>query len=149
MKRLAFFTILIFIITSCSDKTEIPESGVVNGNMLQSLVNEAVSGSIGANRLLSGLIDDEVSGRQDYNQIKIDSFYLEGRTFFFFFFEYPNPTLNLFAVYDQYLEFYLLDESLNGNITAKWKKLDDKNLILVSEKFVSKDHLKLERLSMY
>ncbi|NNG26297.1 MAG: hypothetical protein HKM87_02120 [Ignavibacteriaceae bacterium] len=149
MKRLTFFLVLIFIITSCSDKTEIPESGVVDGNMLQSLVNEAVSGSLGANRLLSGLIDDDVSERRDYNQVKIDSFYLDGRTFFSVIVEYPNPALNLFAVYDQYLKFYLLDESLNGNITAKWKKLDDNNLIIVSEKFRSKDRLKLERLSIY
>ena len=149
MKWLTFFLVLILIVTSCSDKTEIPESGVVNGNMLQSLVNEAVSGSIGANRLLSGLIDGDVSERRDYNQVKIDSFYLEGKTFFSVIVEYPNPALNLFAVYDQYLEFYLLDKSLNGNITAEWKKLDDKNLILVSEKFISKDILKLERLSIY
>jgi len=149
MKLLTFFLVLILIVASCSDKTEIPESGVVDGNMLQSLVNEAVSGSIGANRLLSGLIDDNISGRRDYNLVKIDSFYLEGRTFFSVIVEYPNPALNLFAVYDQHLEFYLLDKSLNGNITAKWKKLDDKNLILVSERFTSKDLIKLERLSIY
>lgn len=149
MRLLNFCLVLIFIAASCSDKTEIPENGVVNGNMLQSLVNEAVSGSIGANRLLSGLIDDDVPERRDYNQIDIDSFYLEGRTFFSVIVEYPNPALNLFAVYDQYLEFYLLDKSLNGNITSKWKKLDDKNLLLVSEKFISKDYLKLERLSIY
>ncbi len=149
MKLLTFFLVLILIATSCSDKTEMPESGVVDGNMLQSLVSEAVSGSIGANRLLSGLIDDDVSERRDYNQVKIDSFYLEGRTFFSVIVEYPNPALNLFAVYDQHLKFYLLDKSLNGNITAKWKKLDAKNLILVSERFISKDLLKLERLSIY
>ncbi len=149
MRLLTFCLVLIFIAASCSDKTEISESGVVNGNMLQSLVSEAVSGSIGANRLLSGLIDDDVSERRDYNQVEIDSFYLVGRTFFSVIVEYPNPALNLFAVYDQYLEFYLLDKSLNGNITAKWKKLDDKNLILVSEKFISKDYIKLERLSIY
>jgi hypothetical protein len=149
MRLLTFCLVLIFIAASCSDKTEIPENGVVNGNMLQSLVSEAVSGSIGANRLLSGLIDDDVPERRDYNQIDIDSFYLEGRIFFSVIVEYPNPSLNLFAVYDQYLEFYLLDKSLNGNITSKWKKLDDKNLILVSEKFVSKDYIKLERLSIY
>ena len=149
MKLLTFFLAFIFIVASCSDKTEIPETGVVDGNMLQSLIIEAVSGSIGANRLLSGLIDDDVSGRRDYNQVKIDSFYLEGRTFFSVIVEYPNPALNLFAVYDQYLEFYLLDKSLNGNITAGWKMLKDKKLILVSEKFKSKDIIKLERLSIY
>jgi len=149
MKLLTFSLAFIFIATSCSDKTEIPESGVVDGNMLQSLIIEAVSGSIGANRLLSGLIDDDVSGRRDYNQVKIDSFYLEGRTFFSVIVEYPNPALNLFAVYDQYLEFYLLDKSLNGNITAGWKMLKDKKLILVSEIFKSKDIIKLERLSIY
>lgn len=149
MKLLNFFLVFILIVTFCSDKTEIPESGVVDGNMLQSLVNEAVSGSIGANRLLSGLSDDDASERRDYNQVKIDSFYLEGRTFFSVIVEYSNPALNLFAVYDQYLEFYLLDKSLNGNITAKWEKLDGKNLILVSERFISKDILKLERLSIY
>ena len=149
MRLLTFYLVLIFIAASCSDNTEVPESGVVNGNMLQSLVSEAVSGSIGANRLLSGLIDDDVPERRDYNQIDIDSFYLEGRTFFSVIVEYPNPSLNLFAVYDQYLEFYILDKSLNGNITSRWKKLDDKNLILVSEKFISKDYLKLERLSIY
>jgi len=149
MKLLTFSLAFIFIAASCSDKTEIPENGVVDGNMLQSLIIEAVSGSIGANRLLSGLIDDDVSGRRDYNQVKIDSFYLEGRTFFSVIVEYPNPALNLFAVYDQHLEFYLLDKSLNGNITAGWKMLKDKKLILVSEKFISKDIIKLERLSIY
>ncbi len=75
MRLLTFCLVLIFIAASCSDKTEISESGVVNGNMLQSLVSEAVSGSIGANRLLSGLIDDDVSERRDYNQVEVDSFY--------------------------------------------------------------------------
>ncbi len=146
------FTIILFLIiifTCCSDKPEIPESGVVNGEMLQSLVVDALSGSLGANRLLSGLIDDDFSGRQDFNQLKIDSFYLEGRTYFSIIIEYPNPELNLFAVYDQYLKFFLLDKSLNGNITARWKKLDDKNLILLSEKFISKENLLLERLTLY
>jgi len=149
MRLVTLFLLFIFIATSCSDKTEIPESGVVDGNMLQSLVSEAVSGSIGANRLLSGLIDDDVSERRNYNQVKIDSFYLGGKIFFSVIIEYPDPALNLFAVYDQYLKFYLLDKSLNGNITAKWKKLDDKNLILVSERFISKDLLQLERFSIY
>jgi hypothetical protein len=149
MKLSTLLLVLILIVTSCSDNTEVPESGIVNGNMLQSLVREAVSGSIGANRLLSGLIDDDVSERQNFNQVKIDSFYLEGKIFFSVVVEYPNPTLNLFAVYDQYLTFYLLDKSLNGNITAKWKNLEDKHIILVSERFISKDILNLERLSIY
>jgi hypothetical protein len=63
--------------------------------------------------------------------------------------EYPEPELNIFAIYDQDSRFYLLDKSLNGNITMEWAQKGTKNFCFVQERFLTKDVLNIERLSMY
>ena len=141
--------ILIFIgaLFCCSDNNSKFEE--VNGNTLKLLVDSALKGSITANQRLSGLIDADNIIKENYNQLKIDSITIDGKKFFSILAEYPNPKLNILAIYDNYLNFYLLDRSLNGNLSGEWKTFDSKIFLVVSEKFKSKDLLKIDRKSLY
>ncbi len=136
----------IFVISCSGNNSEKEE---IYGSTLNSLVDSALKGSIAANQRLSGLIDSDKIIQQNYNKLKIDSTLINGNKFFSVLVEYPNPKLNLLAIYDNYLNFYFLDKSLNGNLAEEWKDLDGKTYLIVSEKFISKDILKLGRTSFY
>jgi hypothetical protein len=146
MRAIISFLILAVLFCFCSDRSE---SSKANSGQLQSLVVQALSGNSNANKSLSGLIDSDHIGKNQYNQLKIDSAIVDNKIFYSILLEYPEPILNLFAVYDEDLRFYLLDNSLNGNISVEWKPVNRKNIIFVQEKFLTKDVLALNRLSIY
>ncbi len=150
MVKIKLYSIIILIaltLASCSNDDFTNEE--VNGQALKSLVRSALKGSIAANQRLSGLVDDDKIITENYNQLKIDSITLNGKKFYSVLAEYPNPKLNILAIYDSYLNFYLLDKSLNGNLAEEWKTFGSKTYLVVSEKFKSKDLLNLERTSLY
>ena len=150
MGKIKLYSIIILLaltLVGCSDDDFTNEE--VNGQALKSLVDSALKGSIAANQRLSGLVDADKIIKENYNQLKIDSITFNGNKFYSVLVEYPNPKLNILAIYDHYLNFYLLDKSLNGNLAEEWKIFGGKTFLVVSEKFKSKDLLKLERTSMY
>lgn len=150
MGKIKLYSIVVLIaltLVGCSDDDFTNEE--VNGQALKSLVDSALKGSIAANQRLSGLVDADKIINENYNQLKIDSITFNGNKFYSVLAEYPNPKLNILAIYDHYLNFYLLDKSLNGNLAEDWKISGGKTFLVVSEKFKSKDLLKLERTSMY
>ncbi len=150
MGKIKLYSIVVLIaltLVGCSDDDFTNEE--VNGQALKSLVDSALKGSIAANQRLSGLVDADKIINENYNQLKIDSITFNGNKFYSVLAEYPNPKLNILAIYDHYLNFYLLDKSLNGNLAEDWKIFGGKTFLVVSEKFKSKDLLKLERTSMY
>lgn len=150
MGKIKLYSIIILLaltLVGCSDDDFTNEE--VNGQALKSLVDSALKGSIAANQRLSGLVDADKIIKENYNQLKIDSITFNGNKFYSVLVEYPNPKLNILAIYDHYLNFYLLDKSLNGNLAEEWKIFSGKTFLVVSEKFKSKDLLKLERTSMY
>jgi hypothetical protein len=125
------------------------DENTLNSAKLQSLVLSALKGDQKANHQLSGLIDDIHFGRIDFNQLNIDSSYMNKKYYYSLLIEYPEPALNLFAIYDNSQRFYLLDKSLNGNITVEWAQQGTRNFCFVQERFLTKDVLSIDRLSMY
>ena len=135
---------------SCSDKQNEGEPEKINGKILSKLSEDALWGSEKANYQLSGLVKPDTPTPNEYNQLKIDSIVSkEGIKFYSILIEYPNPIHNVLAVYDENLLLYLLDNSLNGNIVTEWRNISGKIYLIASENFVSKDILKLSRISLY
>lgn len=63
--------------------------------------------------------------------------------------EYPNPVYNRFAVYDENLKSYLIDKSLNGQLSEKIINIKGKTYAQVDEGFLTKDVIQLNRISLY
>jgi hypothetical protein len=141
------FTILTLaglFLTSCSSDNE-----QIDKSVLEKLVTEAISGNPDANLKLQGLISDKHIGKKDYNQLFIDELKSGSDTYFSIILEYADPKLNLFAIYDDQMNLYLVDKSLNGYLNSKWLENGSKKFVLLQEQFLTKDVLSIERLSIY
>lgn len=149
LKQILILSLTIIILTGCSDKKDTQKRTKINGRSLSALVEEALWGSDEANYELSGLVSPGTPPPGQFNKLKIDSVFLNNSKFFSVLIEYPNPLFNTLAVYDEKLNLYLLDNSLNGNITVHWDALSGKKYLIAYENFVSKDILKLGRISLY
>jgi hypothetical protein len=149
-KNLLIILFALLFLYSCSDKPKEEEPEKINGKILSKLVEDALWGSEIANYRLSGFVLPDTPPPSKYNQLKIDSAVnREGIKLYSILIEYPNPLHNMLAVYDEYLSLYLLDNSLNGNIVTEWENISGKLYLVASENFVSKDILKLSRISLY
>lgn len=121
----------------------------INQTELRKLIIDGIAGDEDANFRLKGLLSTNHIGKSDYNQLYIDSLYIVNKHFYSVLLEYVDPTLNLFAIYDSDFNFYLLDKSLNGYLSSEWAELENRIFVFVQERFLSKDILALERLSIY
>ena len=141
---LAIVTIIIFTLSCCTDSDE-----RINSIKLRELVLHAIAGDYDANLSLNGLISTKHVGINDYNQFTINEFTLNNKNYFYVILEYTDPTLNLFAIYDADLNFYLLDKSLNGNLSAEWSTSGSRLFVFLQERFLTKDVVSLDRFSIY
>jgi hypothetical protein len=137
-------TILAFVFFGCGSGNK-----EVDKSKLSKLVTEAIAGDEDANEALQGLISSKHFGKNDYNQLTIDGFKLNDKQYYSVLLEYPDPTLNLFAIYDSELNFYFLDKSLNGNLSVEWATSGKRLFVFLQERFLTKDVLSLDRLSIY
>jgi hypothetical protein len=145
--RKFFFTFIalsILVFSGCGSEGE-----QINESELRKLIIEATAGDTDANARLKGLLGTNHIGKSDYNQLYIDSLYIGDKHFFSVLLEYFDPSLNLFAIYDGNLNFFLLDKSLNGYLNSEWNKMGDRKFVFVQERFLTKDILTLDRLSIY
>ena len=142
-----FFTILILavlLISGCgSDSERIDKSGIEN------LINEAIAGDQDANAKLQGLLTSKHIGKSDYNQLFIDEHQTNDKIYYSVILEYSDPRLNVFAIYDDNLNFYLLDKSLNGYLNSEWAEVGTRKFVFLQERFFTKDVLSIDRLSIY
>jgi hypothetical protein len=142
---LPIILIITFVITCCSsNKIE-----QVNSFTLHQLINKALTGDAEANSYLKGLFSYKHINKTEYYQLSIDSFQIDTKKYYSVLLEYPDPMLNLFAIYDNRLNLYLIDKSLNGNLSDEWIQIGARNFCFVQEKFLTKDILNLDRLSIY
>jgi hypothetical protein len=139
-----FITLSVLVSAGCSSDNE-----HINQVELRKLIIEATAGDTDANEKLKGLLSVKHIGKSDYNQLYIDSLNIGDRHYFSVLLEYFDPTLNLFAIYDDNLNFFLLDKSLNGYLSSEWIKMRDRKFVFVQERFLTKDVLSLDRLSIY
>ena len=142
-----FFTVLTvftLVFLACSS-----DSNQKSRPNLRKLIIEAIAGESNANVQLQGLISTDHIGNTDFNQLQIDSLFANGKYYYSVLLEYFDPTLNLFAIYDDNLQFYLMDKSLNGYLNSEWVELDRRKFVFVQERFLTKDVLNIYRFSIY
>lgn len=141
---IAILSILTITYSGCSSGDK-----EVDSTKLRTLITEAIAGDYDANESLKGLLSSKHTGKNDYNQLTIDDFKLNDKQYYSVVLEYPDPTLNLFAIYDSEFNFYLLDKSLNGNLSVEWATSGSRLFVFLQERFLTKDVLSLDRLSIY
>lgn len=112
------------------------------------LVNKAIEHDANANAQLSNLVD---LNQQKVTYIKkiIDTIRLNYRKYYYVLLEYNEPEYNRFAVYDEKLNMFMLDKSLNGEITIMPFFKDDAKFIGIEENYMSKSVYVLSRFSLY
>jgi hypothetical protein len=145
--RKFFFTVII--LSALNFQGCDSDSEQINQAELRKLIIQATAGDTDANERLKGLLSSRHIGKSDYNQLYIDTLSIGNKHFFSVLLEYFDPTLNLFAIYDSNLNFFLLDKSLNGYLSSEWIKMGDRKFVFVQERFLTKDILRLDRLSIY
>lgn len=118
-------------------------------NKFQAAVTAAMNGNAVYNDSLHGLFDLNTSSTDASNMVHIDSTIVNKAKYYTLLIEYPNPLYNRFAVYDTLFRLLLLDKSLNGNLSQKFTGNDLMSFVAVTEKFRSKDSIKLERVNLY
>jgi hypothetical protein len=138
---IAFFTLAF---SACSSDDE-----NLNSAKLRELVLQSLDGNYEANVKLKGFIDPEIMRRKDFNSIRIDSGYINKKYYYSVLLEYFDPLLNRFAIYDNQLRLCLIDKSLNGNLSAEWIAKENRSFVFVQERFLTKDVLTIDRLSIY
>jgi len=138
------FAILAFVFSACSTSDE-----NLNSAKLRSLVLQALDRNQEASVELKGLVDPKLISRKDFNSIRIDSGLVNRKYYYSVLLEYFDPLLNRFAIYDDELRLYLIDKSLNGNLSVEWAEKDGRYFVFLQERFLTKDVLNLDRLSIY
>jgi hypothetical protein len=142
---LSFFALL----TGCN-KNEVIPSREVNEDVISDLVFKAVSGDMQANDYLSNIIDVSLPLSDNYNYSKVERFTTAGGNLIFtLLLENKNPIYNRFAVYDSAMNLLLVDKSLTGNLSLTSLTNGKLFFIALNEKFISKDTLQIERISLY
>jgi len=141
---LSFLTITLLIFAACN-----AENGKITKSGLEQLITDAIAGNQEANQKIHDLISVKQRGDRNFNQIFIDELNTGLKTYYSVIIEYPDPRLNLFAIYDKNLNIYLIDKSLNGYLNSKWEENGSKKYVFVQEQFLTKDVLSVDRFSIY
>lgn len=148
MKSLHYL-LLIVLIYGCKGEENGNLNERINTFSLRNLVTEAIDSSVIANNKLANLVDYSPDFNKNYNSVIVDSLITGSRTYYYVLLENPNPLHSRFAVYDSQLNPLLMDKSLNGNIFIENISASGKDFIRIEEAYLSKDTLKLNRLSLY
>lgn len=143
--------ILTFVLIGCFRSEEpVQEVTSINSLTLRELVRQASESNRESNDKLSGIFDESFPINKNYNKLLTDSIQIiDGKTLFYVMLEYSNPLYNRFAVYDKYLNLYLMDKSLNGDFAFEIVTQDSQKYARIVESFLSRDIINLKRLSLY
>ncbi|MEJ2271865.1 MAG: hypothetical protein P8X91_05190 [Candidatus Bathyarchaeota archaeon] len=135
---------IIALLLNCTQQNTNTASERINGNKLELLVKDAIRGNAISNFKLSGFLISYTPPGENYNKLIIDSTVTSsGIKLYSVLLEFPNPVFNILAVYDENLSLYLQDNSLNGNIAVVWENISEKQYLVSSENFLSKDRIEL------
>lgn len=143
------FILVTLAITALSLVRCSSDSDKINKDDFRSLIVEAIAGDSEANAKLPGFLTSKHISKTDFNNLSIESLNINNKTFYSVLLEYYDPTLNLFAIYDDHMNMYLLDKSLNGYLSSEWNVIGNRKFVFVQERFLTKDVLSLDRLSIY
>lgn len=146
LKYFLIFTFFILLAGCEEQKKETPF--LVNGNSIQTLIENSINGDMNSKKILNGLLTFETS-LNSFNKILIDSIEINNDNYYTILLENQNPVYNLFAIVDKNLNLILKDESLNGYLNLNFKKSGSRRFAIISEEFKSKDVIDLKRISYY
>ncbi|WP_290661897.1 hypothetical protein [Ignavibacterium sp.] len=151
MKKFITFSIIsvVLIFFSCQFNKEEKTSALIDGKKILSMITIALDSTDVSGNPIVGLFEKAKDKSFTYNKIEIDSFVLNNRKFYSVLLEHPVPAYNLFAVIDDSLNLLLKDVSLNGYISARWKKINNTFAIEIKEEFKSYEIFNLHRYSLY
>lgn len=142
---LIFITVAAF--SGCTTESDVKP---FTGNDLFKLVESAVAGNEAVNARLGELFDYSLPLPGQWNTFYLDSITAKNRLkFYYLLLENPNPVYNRFAVYDSLGHLYLMDKSLNGNLSVFTGQLDSIPYFRVTESFRTKDTIIVRRLNLY
>ncbi|MCL5029244.1 MAG: hypothetical protein M1480_09530 [Bacteroidetes bacterium] len=148
--KIILFAFLL-IISGCSlfNKTK-ETSNIYYSSGIENLILKAIGGDTTANKSLGYFTDLNLPLNSNYNDFSVDSLIISsGKKYFLALISFPNPIYNRFAVYDSTLRLYILDKSLNGYLDDSVFNLNKQKMVRVSERFISKDTLKVHRVSLF
>lgn len=120
-----------------------------DGQRIESLFISANTGSKTANDSLSGFIDVSIPLPPPFNLLFLDSIEVGRKKFYALLVEFDNPVFNTFTVYRSDGKIYIVDRSLNGFLKLAKSADGGHNFFKVEENFLSKDSIKLGRVSIY
>ncbi len=143
--------VFLFLISGCSLFNKFKEtSKVYYSTDIKNLIQQSISGDTIANKNLGNFTDLNLPVNTDFNNFSFDSVRINsGKKYFLVLISFPSPIYNRFAVYDSTLRLYLLDKSLNGYLDDSVLEMNKQKIIRVSENFISKDTLKVNRISLF
>src|SRR5574338_337458 len=122
LKYFLIFTFFILLAGCEEQKKESPF--LINGNSIQSLIENSINGDMNSKKILNGLLTFETS-LNSFNKILIDSIEINNDNYYTILLENQNPVYNLFAIVDKNLNLILKDESLNV-----YKNLNQRMLLI-------------------
>lgn len=138
---------LSLLVTACREK---PVVSSYSGKRIKQMISAAMNGNLAVNDTLGKLFDPNLPVTNNFHQYYFDSLTVQGKQkFFFAVLEFPNPLYNRLVIYDSLLNVYLMDKSLNGNLTVNVSADSLFPLIQITEAFRSKDSIRLQRLNLY
>ncbi len=147
--KISSLILLIFALAFTACKKEIKEEPFVfNGASFLELVTEAINGNEAIKKNLQGLHNFSAP-LNSYNKILVDSILINNTRYYALLMENQDPLHNLFAIVDNDLNVLIKDESLNGYLNLNFKKSGSRIFAVVTEDFISKESVKLKRISYY
>jgi hypothetical protein len=142
MKKLFILSLSLFSLWGCWGESDFSQ------DKMKLLVLSAAEGSRTANDSLKGLFPQRSNpGMPD--GIEVDTLSISGRLFYGVTVQFKNHFNNRFALYDELLNCYLIDKSLNGTLELRVNNEHNFRYFSVEETFYSNDKTQLKRLSIF
>lgn len=142
--------LIILLLLNIACETEKKDTFRFNGKELYKIITAYLAGDSTSYSLVGFLFNNANPQHIKLNEFKVDSLILPGnKTIYSLLFESQNPVYNLFALIDDKMNVLLKDNSLNGNLSGSFNKIENNDLFILQESFKSKDTFNLKRTSLY
>lgn len=144
----AVLVILLLLVNAC--ETEKKDTFRFNGKELNKIITAYLAGDSSSYSLAGFLFNNANPQLIKLNEFQVDSLVIPGKkTIYSLMVESQNPVYNLFALIDDKMNVLLKDNSLNGNLSGSFNKIENNDLFIIKESFKSKDSFNLKRTSLY
>lgn len=148
LKVSAVLVILLLLVNAC--ETEKKDTFRFNGKELNKIITAYLAGDSSSYSLAGFLFNNANPQLIKLNEFQVDSLVIPGKkTIYSLMVESQNPVYNLFALIDDKMNVLLKDNSLNGNLSGSFNKIENNDLFIIKESFKSKDSFNLKRTSLY